>query len=302
MKKLLTILLLFTLLAGGCVSGGSSGGDREQAYVYRLVRPEYQTGGRLLVPQHINLSQSADPLQSAVYALASTPDDEKLMCALPMGVEILSAVKTGNVVNIYLSSSYRSLSSLEKTIVNYAVTLTVCSFSKADYVSICVGNDIVQSRLSPGDVVLENTVISSLEGQVRLYFPKNSGQGLGSEYRRLVLETDSHAERQLMEELLLGPSDSSLLSALPKDSVLLSVYTQDGLCSVSFAEGFLTADGLSYEQARLAVYSIVNSLTGLSTVDTVQILIEGKIVLQICGVDISHPLTKNIRLAGVPTA
>ena len=117
-----------------------------------------------------------------------------------------------------------------------------------------------------------------------------------------ITDEDESETDQLMEELLLGPSDSSLLSALPKDSVLLSVYTQDGLCSVSFAEGFLTADGLSYEQARLAVYSIVNSLTGLSTVDTVQILIEGKIVLQICGVDISHPLTKNIRLAGVPTA
>ena len=44
MKKLLTILLLFTLLAGGCVSGGSSGGETGGETGGGEESREYETG------------------------------------------------------------------------------------------------------------------------------------------------------------------------------------------------------------------------------------------------------------------
>ena len=229
-------------------------------------------------------------MQSAVLPFCAYPKDDETVCPLPDSVDIISAEQAGSSARLTLSSGYRNLRGMDKTLVDCCLTLTMCSLSGVDDLSIYVGGAVIEKNLSPENIQLSNTAVSATQVGVRLYFPNSGGAGLGYEYRSLTITEDNSAERLVMDELMNGPTDAGLSPALDSDCVRLAVYTIDGVCSVSFAEGFLASDTLTDAQRRLRIYSIVNSLTALSDVSSVQLLIDGKPTSTIGGVDVSRPL------------
>lgn len=75
------------------------------------------------------------------------------------------------------------------------------------------------------------------------------------------------------EHLLEQPKNAKGKSAIPSGTKLLSVTTVDGVCYVNFDAGFTNQD---YEiQEPIVIYSIVDSLSELSTVSKVQISVNG---------------------------
>jgi germination protein M len=292
MKRIMPFFLasVILLLLAACVGGKDSSGDSELS-VYRVIKSEYLNSGELVRAEKLILDENADLVQSAANAFVSYPKDDETACALPEGVEITAAEQTGVVAKLTMNEAYRTLHGIEKTLADYCLTLTMCSLPDINYVSIYVGDEVVESRLSPDDIVLENTAVSADEVGVRIYFPNASGTGLGCEYRTVTLSDDSSAERLVMDALLSGPESENLAPALGADCVLLSVYTSGDICTVSFAEGFLSNESLSDTQIKLSIYSIVNSLTSLSEVTGVQFLIEGKPIQSIGGTDTSLPLS-----------
>ncbi|MEG0940429.1 MAG: GerMN domain-containing protein [Oscillospiraceae bacterium] len=298
-KRLPPILLALALLLCSCGKNGGSGSGSTVS-IYRVLAPEYQTSGELLRAEKISLSPTDIPLDAAIAALSAPPHDEKLQSALPDSVKILSAVQERNSIRVNLSPAYKNLGGMTKTLVDYCITLTLCSLEGVDFVLTYVGGELIENKLSSESVILRNTVINSGEGQIRLYFPKTTG-GLGSEYREINLNADNSAERAIMDELLKGPRSELLLPSLPEETVLLSIYTQDGICSVSLSSDFM-ADEASPQESKLAIYSIVNSLVSLASVDGVQILIGGKTTETLGGVDISRPLSENTEIIGSAVA
>ena len=80
-------------------------------------------------------------------------------------------------------------------------------------------------------------------------------------------------EKLVMERLLEGPLNSSLKSAIPTGTQLLSVTVVDGVCYVNLDETFQNQD---YSiQEPVVIYSIVDSLTELPGVQKVQISVNG---------------------------
>lgn len=297
-KPIFLLTLCLCLLLCACEKSGSADGDADKLSVFRVLRPENQTSGELIRAEQYPLSADIDLVQCAVYALSSYPSDEQLMSSLPKGVKILSARRAGSEVTVSMSSGYNSLGGIDKTLINYCITLTMCSLPGVDCVTLCVGNEIVSSRLRSDDVLLHNTVQSPNEADMRLYFPKEASGELSFEYRRISLDEDNSPERSIMRELISGPEHERLAGALPEGTVLLSIYTQDGICSVSLSDSFYTACESSPTLAPLWVYSVVNSLSGLAKINSVQILIDGKIVAQAGECDISKPLARNEKIVG----
>lgn len=296
--NLLLILLILLLAILLCSCGKDGSGNFESSLsVYRPVKVEYRTDGELVRPEKVSLDENADPIQGAAYAISALSGNNNLDNILPDGVEIVSAEQSGKIAKVTMNAAYRALSGMEKTLTDYCITLTMCSIPQIDYVSFYVGSDLIESRLKASDVVMENTVVSKNEVGVRVYFPRITG-GLGYEYRTITISDDIMPERFIMDELLKGPVSEQLSIALPKNSVLLSVYTNGGICSVSFAEGFLSDESLTIQDTQLSIYSIVYSLTGLADVDSVQILIEGKQAGDIDGLDLSKPLTRKTGISG----
>jgi germination protein M len=239
---LLSIILLASL--GACSETGVSGGAASPyVSVYRVIAPQYQTDGTLVYAERLHIEPGEDPLEKALEMFRAMPLDERLTRALPAGVEIQSARQDGRRAVIDMSAAYLELTGFSKTLADYCIALTICSIPHIDYVSIYVNGSLIVPRLTADDVLLRNTVLSPNSAEVRLYFTKADGQRyLGAEYRAINLGGGS-PERLLMEELLKGPESGRLTASLPEGTVLLSVYTADGVCSVSFSGAFLAGRG-----------------------------------------------------------
>lgn len=124
---------------------------------------------------------------------------------------------------------------------------------------------------------------------VNLYF--TDGEYLIAETREI--DKVEGLARETVNELLLGPSlDGSLLPTIAEGTKLLDINVKsDGTCVVDFSNDILN------EQSELMVYSIVNTLTQFSSINTVEILVEGQDVgYTSTGINLSEAFSENINL------
>ncbi|ACX52586.1 Lipoprotein LpqB, GerMN domain protein [Ammonifex degensii KC4] len=126
--------------------------------------------------------------------------------------------------------------------------------------------------------------------KVTLYFADKEAQYLIPEEREVKIE-EQPLERVVVEELLKGPTNSKLCPTIPKGTRLLSLEVKDGIAYVNFSREFkLNHPGGSAAEI-MTLYSVVNSLARLGTVDKVQFLLEGQKKESILGhLDTSLPL------------
>ncbi|MBP8640882.1 MAG: GerMN domain-containing protein [Oscillospiraceae bacterium] len=297
-KRLLPIIIALGLLIAGCTAKTVSSPSPESISVYRVLDSEYQSDGALIEAETVALSGNDTPVLQAAAAISQAPQSEKLLCPLPAGIRILDAVADGNSVTVNLNSEYLDVSGFDKTVLDCCITMTMCSIAGIDFVSICVGSETIQEKLSTEDFLLFDNIISSHKAQVKIYFPKAAEQTLSSEYRTISFDNENSAERSILDALFEGPVSDSLQRAFPIGTIVLSVYTQDALCSVSLSGISMEDTSHTADEAKLAVYSIVNSLTTLKGIGSVQILIDGKQVQSLWGFDISKSLTRNNSIIG----
>ena len=98
--------------------------------------------------------------------------------------------------------------------------------------------------------------------------------------------------RGSLEELLRGEVPRGCDRPLPPGTELLGIEVADGLATVDFSEHLRAGFQGGSDNEQVTVYSVVNTLTSLPTVDRVQILVEGETISTIGGHhDISGPLT-----------
>lgn len=291
MKIILPLILALALLLCGC--GGSDGETAKTAdvRVYCPVSADYQDELGLIAPKTVTVADTGEGAETALTAFKAAPADEKLLSPLSSGVRIVSSELVDGEMTVELSETLMSLTGMERTVLCACLAETVCAVPEVSSVTVICGGEIVVSHMTAGDLLTDNTLISPTNVGVRLYFPKAEDGAMGFEYRTITLAEGDYADRSIIDELLKGPNDPSLVSTIPAETVLLSVFTENSVCTVSLSLAFLGNDSTTGEAARGAVYSIVDSLTSIKGISSVQILIDGRETASVCGVDISKPLT-----------
>ncbi len=128
--------------------------------------------------------------------------------------------------------------------------------------------------------------------EIILFFANSEGKKLKKEMRN-ILKSESLAQSTI-KQLIKGPTDDSLVSTIPKGTALRSIKIADGLCTVDFNSQLTANFTGGLEQEMLTVYSIVNTLTQFSSIQEVQILIDGETRQTMAGhVNINQPLQRN---------
>ncbi|MEI3340563.1 MAG: GerMN domain-containing protein [Eubacterium sp.] len=107
-----------------------------------------------------------------------------------------------------------------------------------------------------------------------LYFASKDGSGLVSESQHVHYSSNTSMEKLVMERLLEEPKSENAQAAIPAGTELISVSVMDGVCLVNFNDGFLVHNFNIRED--VVIYSIVDSLTELPTIDKVQISVNGE--------------------------
>lgn len=110
--------------------------------------------------------------------------------------------------------------------------------------------------------------------EIILYYPNESLDYLVPEFR-VVPRKNVKIEEMVISELLKGSSTKKIKNLIPSNTKILSIDINDGIAYVSFSSDLVGKEYTEKEEA-FVIYSIVNSLTSIPSINKVQILIDGK--------------------------
>ena len=240
-----------------------------------------------------------DEAATALEKLLSGPSDPEHTRVIPEGTNLISLRVKDKTATVNLSQEFeKSDGNASRLLALYSVVATLCAVDGINRTQILVngrpmkysssGEDI--GLLSMNNVVTDDEIRRNQTAVVELYFGSEDGTGLVKEQRMIDVKDNESIEKTIINELLSGPSGDGV-RLIPSDVKLLSIEAKDKLSYVNLSKEFAA---MSEDNAYMAVYSLVNTLTGQwQQSEGVQILIEGERTDSIGGVGLSEPLSYN---------
>lgn len=281
MKGMKQGILIFLLAALLVPSLGCGGTEMESQYYIEYINKEKTK----LVPvaYEPQTSDTADMISEFLTVLCSDSENVEYRKPLPGDVEIVDYSLDGVMLTLHFSNEYSKMQMAEEVLCRAAIVRTMTQIEGVDCVSFYIGD--VPLADATGTIVgimneesfIENPgeQINSLQNAtLTLYFANETGDGLVKEVREDVYYSSNISlEKLIIEQLLEGPQVENAYSAIPVGTRLVTVSVVDGVCYVSLDENFKNQNYKVSEGT--VIYSIVNSLTELSTITKVQISING---------------------------
>ena len=275
--RILPVFLLTALLFG--TSGCSDGTDT----FYILYFNEDQTG---LSAEGYELQGDSleEQIEELIFELCTDTGSVRNICPVPSGVTVDSWEIEGTALYLDFSAGYTEMGNVQEVLCRGAVAQTFLQLSDVESVTFSVegeplldddGNEI---GAMTADSFVDNPgeeIQYIQEAELTLYFASEDGQSLVEEVQEVYYSSNaSSAEQLVVERLIEGPESDGARGTIPEGTQLINVSVLDGMCLVNFDDGFLNYDFEISED--VVIYSIVNSLTALDSVDTVQISVNGE--------------------------
>ena len=214
----------------------------------------------------------------------NVPNDVDSQVALSDKVGYLGYRQEERVLFLYFDGGYGSKINMNATreiLCRAALAKTMTQIDGIDYISIYVADQpLLDSYGNPVGVMTDSDFIEGIsdinsyeKSQLRLFFADETGGRLVEESREVVHSINTSLERLIVEELIKGPGTQGHYPTLPGDTKLLNVSLNENICYINFDSTFLnnTLEVKEY----IPIYSIVNSLSEISTVSKVQITVNG---------------------------
>ena len=111
---------------------------------------------------------------------------------------------------------------------------------------------------------------------VTLYFKNNETNELAKETRLIdskVLLKNPYEE--LVKMILDGPENNNYGKVIPEGTNLLETSFENGCVTINFSKEFIDSNAYNIQKSK-SIYSLVNTLTELTEVNSIKILIEGQ--------------------------
>lgn len=284
MRRLYAVI--FFLLVLSCLSGCSRSAEPleegEASYqIYYL-----NSGMTKLVPveYRTRTTDTQQLIQELMEQFVAVPNDIDCQTALSDKVKYQKIVQEDMILYLYFDNNYTNSHEMKTTreiLCRTALVKTMTQVPGIEYISIYVADQplldssgIPVGLLSASDFVESVSDVNAFEkSELTLYFTDESGERLYPEKREVVHNINRSMERLLLEELISGPKTEGLYPTISKDTKLLSVSVTDNVCYLNFDTAFLSSP--SDVKDYVTIYSIVNTLTELNTVNKVQITVNG---------------------------
>ena len=304
--RILSVLLALLLPLSGCApaAGGEESGQTYAVY-FSVPLPEDESaqvlGGAAIQSEERRIPQSADPMEALVECLLSGPLSDQLRSPFPEGVYQLSPpVLTDGVCEVDLSERYGGLSGVELTLADYCITFTLCQLPGVEAVTIDVEGEPIPYRarqvLRVEDVALTGGEDEPVRLNASLYYLNEEGNALVAEQREVTVTENGSQAAALLAALLEGPQEEGHQFPMPEGTSLLAVWTEGEACYVNFSAPFRDQPPESAREARLLLYSIVDTLCQLPGIEAVHLLVEGESLEQFGDIPTASLLEPNWEL------
>lgn len=274
-------ILICILVLGACTGDKEKKGNEYQVYYISNSETKVE-----MHPYEMTATTSEAQLVELMECLAAQPEKLEYKAPFAMGFQVLGVNLEGENLQIDVDAAYKKLPPITEVLVRAAIVRTLTQLPHVSLVMITVeGSQLLDRKENVvGWMNAEqfidndgNEINTYEEARIRLYFADESGTKLIAADREEHYSTNIPLERFVVEELIAGPSghiEGQFPSVNPATKIV-SVMTKDGICYVNLDENFLAV--VNNVSTDVSVYAIVNSLVELSSVNKVQILINGEI-------------------------
>ncbi|HEY9574889.1 MAG TPA: GerMN domain-containing protein, partial [Lachnospiraceae bacterium] len=186
------------------------------------------------------------------------------------------------ILTVDVKADFLSLDFSEQVLLRAALVRNFTQIKRVHYVKMTVNNEeLLDSKgipvgLMKKDDFVENSgkeINSYVYSVLRFFYPSVEKDRLIYQEKKVYYSSNVPIERVVLEQVLKQSSDSHIINLIPGDTQIINVTVADNICYINLSKEFLKIE--NEEDARLALYSIVNSISINCFVDYVQFSVEG---------------------------
>lgn len=275
--KLILLLLLLIIMTAGC---GKKDPIVEGTAVYYLNKDATS-----VVPVEYEITGDAPEIkvEELLAKLEETPESMELRSVLPESIKLLDYTLERQQLYLDFDTEYLNMDRATEVLVRAALVKTMVQIEEVSFVGIRIAGEPLKDSKGIGiGLMNENSFLDNMGSEehatkivnLNLYFANKNGDKLTTQSTVIEYNANVAVEKVVVEQLILGPTEKNCYATIPKDTKVMSVTTKDGVCYVNLDTGF-TAQGYDV-LGTVTIYSIVNSLTDLPGITSVQILVNGE--------------------------
>ena len=279
-QRYIDILLILLLVFTAC------GAKEEVPQEDTGFRVYYLTEGETALEE--TYYQCADDsreeqIDELLRQLSGVPEGSAGSAPLQMGFSLRDYSFEGDQLVLSLDAGYQRLDAGTEILVRAALVRTLTQVAGVEGVSILVdGQPLVDDAGLPAGVMKADSFVLNDSGmedsmkrtELTLYFANENGDRQRSCKRIVEYEQNILPEQLVVEQLIAGTKEEGCYPVIPEDTRILSVTNDDGVCYVNLDQTFLKPFGSA--KPEVSLYCIVNSLSELGNVRSVQFLINGE--------------------------
>lgn len=306
MKRLVygTLLLLMVWMMAGC----SVDDDTQEVYNYKIFY--LNTAMTRLAPQDYETKTTDQDalVKELLDQFMVVPKDLDSQAALSDKVSLTKYQKEDVVLYLYFDAGYGSRSNMNTSreiLCRAALAKTLTQIPGIEYINIYVGDQpLLDGQGNPVGMMTGSDFVESIsdvnafeKSELVLFFADETGEKLVREERSVVHNVNTSLEKLIIEELIKGPEQEGNYRTLTGDTKLLNVSVNENICYVNFDSAFLN-NAIEVKE-YIPIYSIVNSLSELTSVNKVQISVNGSAdVMFRDAVSLNTTFERNLDLGG----
>lgn len=297
-KRVLFFLVLLLLFLQGCKNETEQTEGKDRYSIYYVNREETK------ISEFAYYTAEKEPIKvlgELIQVLSQTPDNVNYHETISNFLITAYSIND-DVVQISVSEDYKDLSPTTEVLTRAAIVRTLSQLEGIRYVNMKLGENELTDHTGAvinamsADQFVDNAgnEINTYENvNLTLYFASENGKYLIKAVRSVEYNSNISLERLVVEKLIGGPIGEGLYPCINSNTKIVNVSVKDKICYVNLSEEFLTQTQSVLPE--VTVYSIANSLIELSTVNKVQISINGETnYLFREKIPLSAPLERNL--------
>jgi germination protein M len=217
--------------------------------------------------------------------LQEGPKEKTYNKSVSDGLNIKDVKIDNTTVRITFDDTYATLSYFDDVFTRAAIVKSLTQLEFVNFVEFYINDQPLKDTdgrpvgfMKSSDFVadISNNFKELQEVTLTLYFANEEGTGLKTEQIITHYNPNDALEKVIVELLIEGPQTEGLVSTIPKETMIKEIYVKDGICYIDFNEEFRSKHGGGSFGETMTIYSIVNSLAELPTINRVQFLINGQ--------------------------
>ena len=222
-------------------------------------------------------------IEELLLKLEEAPESLDYRRTIPENVKLLQYTLDRKQLYLDFGSEYLNLDKATEVLVRAAIVHTMTQVEEVSYIGFQIaGEPLKDTKGNNIGLMNANTFLDNMGSEenatkivkLNLYYANKSGDKLKTQSSVLEYNANVAVEKVVVEQLIAGPSEEGFFATIPKDTKVMSITTKDGVCYVNLDTAF-TSQGYDVLGA-VTIYSIVNSLTEISGINSVQILVNGE--------------------------